>query len=119
MPKKILVIEDEPGIRKTCKKVLAKINFEVTGASNFKQGIELLTEENWSLVIIDIQLPDGNGIDLLKECVENHPRVIPIMLSGASSLQEAVKTMKIGARDFITKPFDIKKLRSTVKEALN
>ncbi len=119
MPEKILVIEDDPGIRALCGKILTKVGFKVNTAADFKRGIDLLSRENWAVVIIDIQLTDGSGMDILKKCVKTHPGSVPVMLSGATSVKEAVTAIKIGAKDFITKPFNISKLRDSVTEAVS
>ncbi|MBN1274633.1 MAG: sigma-54-dependent Fis family transcriptional regulator [Candidatus Aminicenantes bacterium] len=115
----ILVIDDEAGIRSSLKGILEDEDYHVTTTESGNSGLEMLRAQNFDLVLLDIWLPDMNGIDVLKkikQMEENHP---VIMISGHGTVETAVKSTKLGAFDFLEKPLTLEKVVVTVKNAIN
>lgn len=114
---KILVVDDEKGVRESLKFAL-KDKYKVIFAANGKECISFLESENPDVVILDIILPDIDGISLLKE-IKNKGKNIPvIMLTAISQVKTAVEAMKNGAVDYITKPFDIEELLLVIENVI-
>jgi DNA-binding NtrC family response regulator len=114
---KILVIDDEEGVRESLKFAL-KDNYKVILSSNGKEGMLLIERENPDLIILDIILPDTDGITLLKEIKKNYKDIPVIILTAISQIKTAVEAMKIGAVDYIPKPFDIEELIIIIEKTL-
>lgn len=116
--RKILVIDDEQNIRKMLSRVLSPEGFIVKEANNGLEALKRLQEENYSLVLLDLKMPGLNGIETLKEIRENDLNLPVIMMSAYGSIPEAVEAMKLGALDYLIKPFDIEELKIIIKRAI-
>ena len=116
---KILVIEDDITMRKGIQTVLGKSGYDVVAAKNGYEGVRLFSEEHPDLVISDLKLPGKNGMELLKEFLEKRPETIMIIISAYGTIDLAVNALKLGAKDFITKPFTVDELRTKVKHVLD
>ena len=116
--RKILVIDDEQNIRKMLTRVLSPEGFIVKEANNGLEALKRLQEENYSLVLLDLKMPGLNGIETLKEIRENDLNLPVIMMSAYGSIPEAVEAMKLGALDYLIKPFDIEELKIIIKRAI-
>jgi len=117
MNKRVLVIDDEPGIRASLKMVLEP-TYEVLCAPNGHEGVHLFHTESPDLVLLDVMLPDTDGLVLLKT-FGSEDRIVPvIMLTALKTVKTAVEAMKMGAADYLTKPFDIEELRLIVAKTL-
>jgi len=116
--RKILVIDDEQNIRKMLTRVLSPEGFMVKEANNGLEALKRLQEENYSLVLLDLKMPGLNGIETLKEIRENDLNLPVIMMSAYGSIPEAVEAMKLGALDYLIKPFDIEELKIIIKRAI-
>jgi len=116
--RKILVIDDEQNIRKMLSRVLSPEGFIVKEANNGLEALKRLQEENYSLALLDLKMPGLNGIETLKEIRENDLNLPVIMMSAYGSIPEAVEAMKLGALDYLIKPFDIEELKITIKRAI-
>ncbi|MCM8804338.1 MAG: sigma-54 dependent transcriptional regulator [Candidatus Omnitrophica bacterium] len=114
---KILIIDDEEGVRESLKFSLRN-KYKVILSSNGKEGFSLIEKERPDLVILDIILPDIDGINLLKDIKEKFKDTPVIMLTAISQITTAVEAMKLGAVDYIPKPFDIEKLINTIENTL-
>lgn len=114
---KILIIDDEEGVRESLKFSL-RDKYKVILSSNGKEGLSTIEKERPDLVILDIILPDIDGINLLKEIKEKFKDIPVIMLTAISHVNTAVEAMKLGAADYIPKPFDIDKLIYTIENTL-
>lgn len=115
---KLLVIEDDNTMRQGIQTVLGKSGYNVIAAKNGYEGVRLFSEEHPDLVISDLKLPGKNGMELLKEFLEKRPDTIMIIISAYGTIDLAVNALKLGAKDFITKPFTIDELRTKVKHVL-
>jgi two-component system response regulator PilR (NtrC family) len=115
---RLLVVDDEAGIRETLGYIFIKEGFEVLMASNFAEGQAAALRSNPDVILCDIKMPDGNGLDLLKQVKEDHPQTPMIMITAHTSTEDAVEAMKRGAIDYISKPFNNDELILIVKRAL-
>jgi two-component system, NtrC family, response regulator AtoC len=115
---KILLIEDDPGSREALLILLKGSGFAMRECSNGKEGLQILTGERFDIVISDLFLPDMNGIDILTQVKLDSPHTEVILITGHASAETAVKAMKEGAYDYITKPLNIDELRIIIDKAV-
>jgi DNA-binding NtrC family response regulator len=114
---RILIIDDEPSLRDVLKLGLTRAGFFVgTAASQFEAMAAL--EETWDLVVTDLQLPDGDGLSILRHVKEEAPETAVVVLTAHGSADTAVAAMKLGAHDYLTKPFDLDELRIRARQAI-
>jgi len=116
--RKILVVDDEQNIRRMLIRVLSPERFIVKEAVNGLEALKKLQEENYSLVLLDLKMPGLNGIETLKKIREYDINLPIIMMSAYGSITEAVEAMKLGALDYLIKPFDIEELKIIIKRAI-
>ena len=117
----ILIIEDEIAIRNVLKNILLDENkqFIISEASNGEEGLKMLMDKKYNLVICDIKMPKLDGIEVLEKCIENGVETPFIMISGHGDINTAVECIKKGAYDYISKPPDLNRLLTTIRNALN
>ncbi|MFZ4617597.1 MAG: sigma-54-dependent transcriptional regulator [Rectinemataceae bacterium] len=115
----ILVIDDEPGIRATVRDILADEGYRVEVAEDAVVGLELLENLSPDLILLDIWLPRLGGIEALAELRKRRPGIEVVVISGHATIDMAVRTLKLGAFDFIEKPLSIDRLLSTCRNALS
>jgi DNA-binding NtrC family response regulator len=118
MSPKILIIDDEITIRRIIESNLVKSGFDVTTCDSATAMRQELASNEFQLIVLDILLPDGDGIEIIKEIHQDSPHLPIIMITAQSSVEVAVEAMKAGAYDFCTKPIDINRLNVSVKNAL-
>lgn len=115
----ILVVDDEIGIRELLSEILSDEGHDVQLAEDARQARELRSRNRPDLVLLDIWMPDTDGITLLKEWAANGELTMPVvMMSGHGTIETAVEATRIGAQDFLEKPIALQKLLVTVKKAL-
>jgi len=117
--KKILVIDDEPIVRTSCIRLLGPEGYEVKSASSGKEALELLENEPFNLVLLDLKMPDMDGIEVLKKIKDTWPDTKVVMITGYSTVETAVKTLKLGAFSYLEKPFTPDTLLETAREAFS
>lgn len=115
---KLLVVDDEHLIRWSLEQNLKKQGYEVVTAGSGEEALRLVREEQPDLVLLDIQLPGMNGIDVLEKIKDLDDDIIVIMVTANSGLENAVNAMRLGAYDYISKPFNLEELSIIVKKAL-
>ncbi len=115
---KILIIDDDPSIRNMLAIVLKKSGYEVTLTDSGKAALDRLKKETFELIISDIKMPDINGIDLLKKIKSINPGIPVIMITAFASANDAVDAMKLGAEDYVTKPFNLDELKIIIDRAV-
>jgi DNA-binding NtrC family response regulator len=115
---RILVIDDEDIVRISCDRALSPEGFEVVMAKSGFEGLELLEKEKFDLVLSDLKMPDMDGIEVLKKIKEQWPDVEVIIITGYQTVDTAVKSIKLGAYDYIEKPFSPDVLITAVTKAL-
>ncbi|MBI3062735.1 MAG: UDP-3-O-[3-hydroxymyristoyl] N-acetylglucosamine deacetylase [Deltaproteobacteria bacterium] len=114
----MLIVDDEEGIRESVREILSDEGYRVIEASDGTTVLELIRKERPCLVLLDIWMPQVDGIGLLKEIKEQEPEVNVIMISGHGNIHTAVAAAKLGAFDFIEKPLSLDGLLLTVRRAL-
>ncbi len=116
--KKILIVDDEHLIRWSFSKKLESWGYFTETASNGKETIDLMKNFNPDLVLLDLNLPDINGLHLLKEIKSLSPSIPVIIITAYGTIEQAVQAIRDGAYDFITKPVNYENLQNTIKNAL-
>jgi DNA-binding NtrC family response regulator len=111
----VLVIDDDKYIRDACRQILVKDHYRVTEAEEGLQGLEFLKKEVFDIVILDLKMPGISGMSVLKKIKENHLDTAVIIITGYATVESAVEAMKIGANDFLPKPFTPDALRVIIK----
>jgi two-component system, NtrC family, response regulator AtoC len=115
----ILVVDDERNIRTLCSRVLAGDQIEVHGVGTGKEGLQTADEVSPDLVLLDLRLPDMDGLEVLRALKARHAETAVIIITGFGQIQSAVEAMKAGATDYLEKPFEhLDKLKLAVARAL-
>ena len=115
---RILVIDDEESIRNTMKAILKDEGFIVDLAATGSEAIQKTKQTAYNVVLIDIRLPDMEGVELLKLMKDTVPKTRKIMVTGYPSVQNVITALNKSADAYLIKPVDIEKLLSTIKEQL-
>ena len=115
---KALIVDDEPDIRELLDLTLSRMDIETFTAANLDSAHVSLEQEKFDLCITDMNLPDGNGIDLVKFIQANYPSLPVAVLTAYGSMETAITALKAGAFDFVSKPVDLQRLRDLVNAAL-
>ncbi len=118
MAQKILVIDDEKLIRWTLEQHLVKEGYDVVTAESAEKGLELLTENAPDLILLDNRLPEMSGLELLEKLKAPERGLMVIMITAYGMVETAVKALKLGAYDYISKPFNLEELTFVIKKAL-
>lgn len=119
MDKIILVVDDEKNIRTTLSTFLSSLNFKVDTASNGEDALIKLKEKDYSLVLLDIKMHGLTGMQVLKEMRYSGIKTNTIMMTAYGTIENAVESMKLGAVDFISKPFTLEALKSVLTDVLD
>ncbi len=118
MKSRILVVDDEESIREFLEIMLKKEGYEVTTAEDGAKAKEILTKKSFDMVISDMQMPNVTGIELLRHVRENYPDLVFMIITAFGTTETAVEAMKLGAYDYLTKPFKIDEVRLNIANAL-
>lgn len=120
MPKRnALIVDDEPDIRELLEITLGRMGIETLSAKDVAAAKALLQAHEFDFCLTDMNLPDGNGIELVQHINSNYPQLPVAMITAHGSMDSAVEALKAGAFDFVSKPVNLKLLRSLVERALN
>ncbi len=112
---KILLIEDEPELRKSIKQFLHQEGYLVESASDFIKAIEKIGVYDYDCILVDITLPKGNGLEIVKQLKQNLSKAGIIIISAKNSLDDKITGLDLGADDYLAKPFDLSELNSRIK----
>jgi signal transduction histidine kinase len=115
---RILVIDDEPGMREGCRRALAQSGYDVQVAGSVATGLERMRTQEYDLYLLDVMLPNGSGLDLVKLILDKDPTAICIIITGFSSIEMAVKAARRGAYNLLSKPFTSDELLMAVQQGL-
>jgi two-component system response regulator AtoC len=118
MPRKILIIDDEKAIRWSLGEAFKNEGYDIDEAENGKKGIKIFQEDPADLVLLDLKLPDTDGLSILSKLKEEDETVPVIMMTAYGEVETAVDALKRGAYDFLLKPFQLEKIKVAVKNAL-
>ena len=114
----VLVVDDEPDIRELLEITLSRMNLDSQAAANVREAKSLLDKEQFDLCLTDMKLPDGSGIELVEHIQEQFPHIPVAVITAFGSMEAAIKALKAGAFDFVSKPIDLNMLRGLVDSAL-
>lgn len=118
MSHKVLIVDDEPDIRELLEITLGRMDLLTLSASNLEEARHHLNSNDFHLCLTDMKLPDGNGIELVREIQSDYPHIPVAVITAHGSTETAISALKSGAFDFVSKPVDIRKLREMVSTAL-
>ena len=114
----ILVVEDEAIMRESLQDWLANSGYQVETAQEEAEALKIIGKRDFSLLILDLRLPGGDGIDLLRQIRASQPHLKGIIITAYPSVQTAVEAMKEGALDYLTKPVDLNRLEELIQQKL-
>ena len=115
----ICIVDDEPAILNTLSSILEDEGYQVTIAKTGREALGVIQQEPPDVVLLDIWIPEFDGLEVLKRVREQFPNVMVIMMSGHGSVETGVKAMKLGAYDYLEKPLDLEKVPMLVRNAMN
>lgn len=114
----ILVVDDEMGIREGCKRALAEEGYAIDDAEDGQIGLEKANQKNYDLILVDLMMPGIGGMDLIKKIHHMDPEIITVVITGNATIETAVEATKLGAYDYLPKPFSPEALTAVVKRGL-
>jgi DNA-binding NtrC family response regulator len=115
---RILIVDDDENIRKVLTAILEEEGYQIDSAETAKKAIEKTRKNFYNLALIDIKLPDMEGIELLTKMKETTPKMRKVIITGYPTLQNAIEAVNRGADAYIVKPFDMDKVLMTIREQL-
>lgn len=115
---KILVVEDEKNMREILKILLEGEGYDISAAKDAAEGVSFIERDIFDLIITDVRMPGGNGLQILEKAQEISPETLVIIITAFGTIESAIEAMKHGAYDYIHKPFKIDEIRLVVKNAL-
>ena len=118
MSARILVVDDEEIVIKSCLRILGEGGYELDSAPDGLEALRKVEESPFDILVLDIMMPKIGGLEVLQRVKESHPDIDVIMITGLSEIDTAVRAMKLGAFDYLPKPFDPDELRLVVQRAL-
>ena len=107
----LLVVDDEPAILKIIERLAGKAGFDVVTCASGTEAMRTLMRRPADLAMVDLRMPDVNGLDLLRQIRRSVPGCEVILMTGYAAVDSAVEAIKLGAREYLTKPFDFDRLR--------
>jgi len=116
---KALIVDDEINIQEILSMLLEESGFQVDRASSYKEALELLENDYYDLALLDLRLPDGSGIDVLRKLKEKNPKTEAVIITAFASSDTAVEAIKLGAYDYLSKPFELNELRLLIRNVKN
>ncbi|MCF6209567.1 MAG: sigma-54 dependent transcriptional regulator [Gammaproteobacteria bacterium] len=117
-PSFALIVDDEPDIRELLELTLGRMNIETRSAADLAEARELLSQHRFDLCLTDMKLPDGNGIELVEHISAHHAKTPVAVITAHGNMEWAIRALKAGAFDFVSKPVDLHILRNLVNTAL-
>ncbi len=117
--RKILVVDDEEALRTVLCSELVSEGYDVGFAGDGDEAVNELQKKSFDLVLLDIKMPRMNGFEVLKHIKDKHPKTKVIMLTGFADLKNAIESKKLGAEDFVSKPYDLVDLLTTIERVMS
>lgn len=115
----VIVVDDDISILRILKQLLKEKGYDVFVASDGKEAINLISVNDFDLVITDLMMPESDGLEVLRKTKEKNPRTQVIMITGFATLDSAIEALKLGAFDYIRKPFKLAELDVTIRNAID
>lgn len=114
---RVLLVDDEEDFLESLSGRLETRGLKVTGATRGEEAVDLVDKQDFDAIVLDLAMPGMDGLETLKKIREKHPEAEIIMLTGHASVKSSVEAMKLGAEDYLEKPFDINALLEKINEA--
>jgi CheY-like chemotaxis protein len=118
-PRSILVVDDEEALRTVLSSELSGEGYQVESAGDGDEAISIIEKKQFDLVLLDIKMPKVDGFEVLKFIKKSFPAIKVIMLTAFADLKNAIESKKLGAEDFISKPYDLVDLLTTIERVLS
>ena len=118
MVARILIVDDEEIVIKSCLRILGGGDYYVEVAHDGREALRKIEENPYDVMILDVVMPNIDGLEVLRRVKETHPDMDVIMVTGLSQVDTVMQARKLGARDFISKPFEPDELKQVVQRAL-
>ncbi len=115
---RLLIVDDEDDLRELLSQVLSNSGYEIQTASDGAQALSVLKSATFDVVLLDIQMPKVDGIQVLKHLKSHKPQTKTIVLTGYADLRNAMEAREFGAKDFISKPYKLEDVLSTIERVL-
>jgi DNA-binding response OmpR family regulator len=115
---KILIIEDEPELRRSIKEYLYGEGYIIESAADYLKASEKIKDYDYDCILVDITLPNGSGLDIVKELKQQHSKAGVIVISAKNSIDDKIKGLDFGADDYLPKPFDLSELNARIKAVI-
>lgn len=112
----LLVVDDEPIVGAVMKRLAEPVGFEVVVCSSAAEGVAALSRRPADMAFVDLRMPDTDGIDLLRQIRDMVPACEVVLMSGFATIDSAVEAVKLGARDYLTKPLDFERVTALLKD---
>ena len=113
----LLIVDDDRALREACRDVARTLGFDAEAADDAHQALRAIEVQNFDVVLLDLRLPGTSGMDLLQQIKQRRPETEVILMTGFSSVPSAVQAMKLGAYDYVSKPFNLEELRLLLQRA--
>ncbi len=114
---RVLVVDDEPSICRSCEKILVREGYEVKTVLSGAEALELLGREPFDLVFTDLKMAEMGGMELLEALRSQYPDIVPVVITGFATIASVVETMKVGAFDYLPKPFTPDEMAAVARKA--
>ena len=118
MSSRILLVDDEEIVIRSCRRIFSDEKFDVVAVSDGREALRQIEDSRFDVIVLDIMMPGIDGLEVLRRVKETHPEVEVVMVTGLSQIDTAVRAMKLGAFDYLAKPFDPDELMLVVERAL-
>src|SRR5262249_46518314 len=123
MPKtklgRVLIVDDETELKAALCETLADEGYETAGAGNAGEGLKALEKQDYDLLLSDLMMPGMDGIQMLRKALEIDPQLVGIIMTGQGTIPSAVEAMKVGAFDYILKPFNLQTMLPILARAMD
>lgn len=116
--KRVLIIDDEEGIRNVLADLFGEMGWLVSESEDGKNGLEAALSDDFELIILDLSLPRLDGLAVLRKLRESKPDIPVVMITGYATMKSAIEALKLGAFDYITKPFDLNEVQIIAQHAV-
>lgn len=116
---RVLVVDDEDDLRVLLSQQINSAGYDVSTAADGEEAINTIKKNSFDVVLLDINMPKVNGIEVLKFIHKNYPKIKAVMLTGFADLKHAMEAREFGARDFIGKPYKLEDVMSTIDRLVN
>jgi two-component system, NtrC family, response regulator AtoC len=115
--RRMLIVEDDGLVRENVVLFCERLGFDVTSCATVASALQYAATDKYGVVLVDCLLPDGNGMKVLEEMSQYHPEVSLVMMTGSPSVEAVIKCLRLGAIDYVIKPFNLFEMKSILERA--